>query len=113
MLGYFFFHPYKNKANPEIKKNPEIKNPEYIFRSPEIKLLNISDTKLIYRRITPIINRIIPIIPIITISIHQHHIDFDSLKHLWASLYSKAQLLGCVFDTPDGDALPITYGGVL
>lgn len=45
------------------------------------------------------------------ISIHPNFVSFDSLKQLWASLSSKAQLLGCVFDTPDGDARPINYRG--
>ena len=43
--------------------------------------------------------------------IHPRNKTTGFLKSLWASLSSKAQLLGCVFDTPDGDAQPITYGG--
>ena len=46
-------------------------------------------------------------------SIHPRNKTAGFLKSLRASLSSKAQLLGCVFDTPDGDALPITYGGAL
>jgi hypothetical protein len=46
-------------------------------------------------------------------SIHPRNKTAGFLKFLWAFLSSKAQLLGCVFDTPDGDALPITYGGAL
>jgi len=53
------------------------------------------------------------IIPIAT-SIHLQHFEcFNLLKILWASLSSKAQLLGCVFDTPDGDAQPTFYGGAM
>ena len=47
-------------------------------------------------------------------SIHPTFISTIFLKSLWVSLSLKAQLLGCVFDTPDRDAQPITfYGGVL
>ena len=46
-------------------------------------------------------------------SIHPRNKTIVFLKSLWASLSSKPQLLGCVYDTPDGDAQPITfYGGV-
>ena len=45
-----------------------------------------------------------------SISIHPEYKTTAFLKSLWASLSS---IGNNVFDTPDGDALPIIYGGAL
>jgi len=57
---------------------------------------------------TPLLSKTLLLHPF---SIHPVSKSTNVLKSLWESLSSKAQLLGCVFDTPDGDSQPIFNKG--